>query len=91
MSNDTRTLAEVLGPWQQPDWESSLIERCRLAWSVPFRDLADAQLAMLLDQRFAVGYLLPIARERLKRGTSNDTELYDGQLQSAVARTANAA
>ena len=91
MTNDTLSLADILGPWQQPDWESGLIERCHLAWSIPFRDLTDGQLAMLLRQDCAVTYLLPIARERLKKGTPDDTELYDGELQSAVDSAANVA
>ena len=91
MSNESLSLADVLGPWQQPDWESGLIERCRLAWSTPFRDLTDGQLAMLLRQSFAVTHLLPIAQERLQNATSDDTELYDGELQSAVDSATNVA
>jgi len=26
------TLAEILGPWVEPDWDSGLIARCRGAW-----------------------------------------------------------
>ena len=88
MSKDAFCLAEVIGPWQQPNWESGLIEQCRLAWNIPFSDLTDGQLAMLLRQDYAVSYLLPIARERLTRGTPDDTELYDGELQRAVLHAA---
>jgi hypothetical protein len=91
MSNETLSLADVLGPWQQPDWDSGLIEQCRLAWSTPFRDLTDGQLAMLIRQDFAVTHLLPIARARLKAAKPDDTELYDGELQSTVDSATDAA
>ncbi len=29
------TVAEILGPWVEPDWDSGLIARCREAWNKP--------------------------------------------------------
>ncbi len=84
MSDNALCLADVLGPWQQPDWDSGLIEQCRLTWQTPFRELNSGQLAMLLRQGFAVSHLLPVAQSRIRDGIDDDTELYDGELQSAV-------
>lgn len=84
MSADNRSIADLLGPWVQPDWNSGLIERCRIAWNKPLRDLSREELATLLRQRIAVEHLLPIARHRLEHGIDDDTEMYDGELESAV-------
>lgn len=84
MSDDTLSLADILGPWQQPDWDSGLIEQCRLAWMTPIRELTNGRLAILLRQQFAVTHLLSNAQERIHSGIDDDTELYDGELQAAV-------
>jgi hypothetical protein len=90
MTTDTISIADLLGPWVEPDWDSGLIERCRNAWSKPLRDLTNQELATLLRQRFAVEQLLSIASQRVLDGVDDDTEIYDGELESAIeyARTA---
>jgi hypothetical protein len=91
MTNDTISLADLLGPWVEPDWDSGLIERCRNAWSKPLRDLTNQELATLLRQRIAVEQLLPIASQRVLDGFDDDTEIYDGELQSAIKYSRKAA
>jgi len=88
---DTISLADLLGPWVEPDCDSSLIERCRNAWSKPLRDLTNQELATLLRQRFVVDHLLPIATQRVLDGFDDDSEIYDGELQSAIEYARNAA
>lgn len=84
MITETISVADLLGPWVDPDWDSGLIERCRNAWSKPLRDLTNQELATLLRQRFAVEYILPIARKRVLNGFDDKTEIYDGELENAI-------
>ena len=91
MSNERISLADILGPWVEPDWQSGLIERCRNAWSTPLPELTNEQLATLLRQRFAVEHLLPIAQQRVREGFDDDTELSDGELERAIEHASNAA
>ena len=81
---DNISVAQILGPWVEPDWDSGLIARCREAWNKPLRDLSREELATLLRQRFAVEQLLPIAKKRLADGVDHDTEMFDGELQEAI-------
>ncbi len=81
---DKISIADILGPWINPDWDSGLIDRLREAWNKPIRDLSNEDLATLLRQRFAVEQILPIARQRLADGIDDDMEIFDGELQEAI-------
>jgi hypothetical protein len=81
---DKISIADILGPWINPDWDSGLIDRLREAWNKPIRDLSNEDLATLLRQRFAVEQILPIARQRLADGIDDETEIFDGELQEAI-------
>jgi hypothetical protein len=83
MSIADKSLADLLGNWIQPDWDSGLIKRCRIAWTKPLRELSREELATLLRQRVAVEHLLPLARERLRSG-DDDSELFAGELEQAI-------
>lgn len=83
-TTDNISVAEILGPWVEPDSDSGLIARCRAAWNKPLRDLSREELATLLRQRFAVERLIPVARKRLEDGIDDDTEMFDGELQEAI-------
>jgi hypothetical protein len=91
MTTDTISIADILGPWVEPDWDSGLIARCRNAWSKPLRDLSREELATLLRQRFAIEHLLPIAKKRLADGDDDDTEIFDGELAEAIEYATKAA
>jgi hypothetical protein len=78
------TIAALLGPWVEPDWDSGLIGRCRMAWNKPLRDLSNEELATLLRQRIAVEHILPLARKRVEDGIEDDTEMYEGELEAAI-------
>jgi hypothetical protein len=79
------TLAQILGPWQQPDFESGLIARCRNAWDKPLESLSNHELVTCLQQDLAIAHILPLAKKRLHEKFDDDTELVDGQLAEALA------
>jgi hypothetical protein len=89
-TTDDISVAELLGPWVEPDWDSGLIARCREAWNKPLRELSREELASMLRQRFAVERLLPVAKKRLEDGKDDDTEMFDGELQEAIAYASKA-
>lgn len=91
MSDDTISVADILGPRVEPDWDSSLIDRFRRAWSRPLRDLSREELATLLRQRIAVEHVLPVARQRLQSGVDDETEMHDGELEAAIEDASRAA
>src|SRR4051812_4518901 len=84
MTPAERKMSDVLGPWERSASESSLVERCRLAWEKPFGCLSNHEMATFLNQRFAVEDLLPLAKKRIQDRFDDDTELYDGHLASAI-------
>jgi hypothetical protein len=79
-----RSVAGILGPWNDPHFESGLIQRCKEAWNKPIESLTNKELATLLQQRIAVDYILPTARDRLANSIDDGTEFYEGELQTAV-------
>jgi hypothetical protein len=91
MTGDTISIADILGQWVEPAWNSSLIERCRNAWNKPLRELTNGELATLLRQRLAVEHILPVASKRMLDGFDDETELYDGELESAIEYARQAA
>ncbi len=86
----SQCVADVEGPWADPDFESSLIERCRSNWSVPVAEISNYALATFIRQRIALVLLLPEARQRIESGFTDGTELYDEELSVAVLEALNA-
>lgn len=78
------TLARILGPWQQPDFESGLIARCREAWDKPLESLSRLELVTCLQQDLAVDHIIPVAKKKLHEAVDDDSELFEGQLADAV-------
>jgi hypothetical protein len=78
------SVADLLGPWVEPGWNSGLIGRCRNAWSKPLPQLTNEELATLLRQRIAVDHLVLIGQRRVQEGIDDGTEMYDGELEAAV-------
>jgi contact-dependent growth inhibition (CDI) system CdiI-like immunity protein len=81
---DKLSVADILGPWVEPDWDSGLIDRCRRAWNKPLKELSREEMATLLRQRIAVEHILPIAQQRLQEAADDDTEMYEGELAAAI-------
>jgi len=78
------SVADVEGPWVDPDFDSGLIERCRRYWNVPVPELPNEILATYLRQRIAFQLVMPEARKRLEAGFDDDSEIYDGELAQAL-------
>lgn len=86
---ETRSVADIVGPWLQPNFESSLIERLRSNWSTPVEQVSNYVLATFIRQRIALTLVLPEAQRRLAIGYCDDTELYDEELFVAVSETSH--
>jgi hypothetical protein len=79
----SQSVADVLGPWIDSDFDSGLIERLRRAWSIPIPELPNQMLATFLRQELAMEVILPEAKKRLEAGIDDDSELYEGELAAA--------
>lgn len=75
-----RSVADIVGPWVNPDFDSGLIERCRKAWDVPI----DKMLATFLRQDIATDWILDEAYKRLEVALDDDSEIYEGELAATV-------
>lgn len=84
MNAESRSLSEIVGPWQQPKIESGLIERCRAAWGKPLETLTNRELATFLRQKIAVEHMMPIAQQRVAHRVVDDSEIDDGELATAI-------
>ena len=82
-----RTVEDVAGPWQEPEFDSGLIHRCRDNWRVPVTDLSNAVLATFLRQGIALAIVAPEAERRITANIHDDSELYDDELASALKET----
>jgi hypothetical protein len=81
---ESRSVADVEGPWVEPDFDSGLIERCRKNWSIPVGKLSNYALSTFLRQRFALQIVIPEGQRRLQVKFVDGTELYDDELINAV-------
>jgi hypothetical protein len=86
VDNDKKSIADMLGPWTDPNFPSGLIQRCKGAWNKPLRELTNLELATFLDQRIGVDQVLPIAKNRLESKIDDYTEFYEGHLKASVER-----
>jgi hypothetical protein len=78
------SVADILGPWIDPDSDSGLIDRCRKSWCIPIDKLSNEMLATFLRQEIATDAILQEANKRLTAGFDDDSELYAGELTAAV-------
>ncbi len=79
-----KCVADVEGPWVEPELNSGLIQRCRNNWSVPISQVTNHVLATFIRQRFALSITIPEAKFRLERRYIDNSELYDEELEVAV-------
>jgi hypothetical protein len=82
--HEQTTVADVEGPWVDPQWESGLIGRCKRGWNTPVAELTNDLLATYLRQKIALSLVVPEARKRIAAGFVDDTELYDDELAEAL-------
>lgn len=78
------TAEDVEGPWQEPDFKSGLIDRCRKHWTTPVEELSNNILAMYLRQKIAPSLMIPEAQKRIAAGFTDDSELYETELTNAL-------
>ncbi len=79
-----RKVSDIEGPWVQPDFESSLIKRCRENWDKPINNISNEVLATFLRQGFALELIVPEANRRIKANFIDGTELYEEELINAI-------
>jgi hypothetical protein len=72
-----KSVADVEGPWRNPNFESGLIIRLRNAWHKPVNKLSKEQLATFLRQRVALLLIIREARRRLEDGFEEGSEMYE--------------
>ena len=81
---ERRSVADIEGAWNEPDFDSGLIRRCRNNWSVPVCDLTNQALSTFLRQKFALQIVIPEGKRRLQANFIDDTELYPEELANAI-------
>lgn len=86
---ENRCVADLEGPWIEPELNSSLIARCRSNWSIPVSEISNYVLATFIRQRKALPLALPEAKRRLAAEFVDGTELYDDELLVAVSDAPN--
>ena len=82
----SKSVADIEGPWNDPDWDSGLVARCKQYWSVPANELPDLAVATYLEQCIATQLMMEEARRRIALGRPDDSEFFDGQLCEALRR-----
>ena len=84
---NTKRVADIDGPWVEPDWDSGLIDRLRRSWNIPICELSNEMLATFLRQDIATDWILEEAIKRLNAGFDDDSEMYEGELAEKVQQT----
>ncbi|WP_141753251.1 hypothetical protein [Duganella sp. HH101] len=82
---EKRTVADIVGPWVEPAFNSSLIERCRDNWSAPVGEITNYVLATFIRQKIALGLVVPEAQRRIASGFTDETEILEDELALAIA------
>ena len=83
---NSKSVADIMGPWVDTDCVTNLMERCRDAWNVPIRELSNELLATFLRQEIATDSILEEAIRRLDAGFDDESEMYEGELAEKVQK-----
>ena len=78
------SIKDIEGEWVDPDFNSSLIERCRENWSKPINELSNYVLATFLRQKLGLSITISEAKKRIEVNYIDGTELYDEELENAL-------
>ncbi|MGO4377656.1 hypothetical protein [Pseudoduganella sp. RAF53_2] len=81
---EKRAVADIVGPWIEPCFNSSLFERCRENWLVPVGEISNFVLATFIRQQIALGLVVPEAQRRIASGFTDETEILDDELELAI-------
>lgn len=84
MAKQAFSIADIEGPWVEPQFASSLIDRCRSGWNTPVGELTNELLATYLRQKIATRLIVPEARRRIAERCVDGTELYEEELAEAL-------
>ena len=87
---NSRCVADIEGPWVDPNFDSGLIARCREYWTVPVSELPNGILATYLRQRIALPLIIPEADNRIAGQVDDDSEMFVGELHEALEAARNA-
>jgi len=82
---EKRTIADIVGPWIEPDFNSSLTERCRNNRPVPVGTISNSVMATFIRQRIALSIVIPEAQGRIVAGFEDGTEILDDELLIAIS------
>lgn len=80
----SKSVSDIEGPWVDTEVSTGLIERCKRYWDTPVNQLPDEMLATYLRQEIAIQLMIEEAERRLAGGTADGSELYDGELATAL-------
>ncbi|MDX3773865.1 hypothetical protein QE250_07055 [Chromatiaceae bacterium AAb-1] len=79
-----RSVADIEGPWVEQSIDSGLIQRCKENWHVPISNLSNYALATFIRQKLGLIICIPEAKRRIAIEFTDDTEIYDEELEYAV-------
>lgn len=82
---EQRSVGDIEGSWREPEFDSSLIQRCRENWAVPIGQVTNHVLATFIRQRVGLSIGVPEADRRIEARHDDGSEMYDGELVSALA------
>jgi hypothetical protein len=81
----TKTLEELDGcDWDEPTFPSHIVTESHRIRKKPIADLTNEELRLAISQKMGLGYLLPLAIERLDANPMADGDYYAGDLLAAV-------
>ena len=84
MSNPSKSLEELDGPWAGPPWDTDLIVRVNQLRKRPIGTLGAEDLRVLIGQEIGLPRLIPLALDVLEREPLAEGDFYPGDLLSAV-------
>jgi hypothetical protein len=90
-SKQFTSVADVAGPWVDPNFDSGLIRRCKRGWNTPVAELTNELLSTYLRQKIALTLVVPEAKRRIDAKFVDDTEMYDEELENALKLAARQA
>ena len=82
---EQRSVGDIEGPWREPEFDSSLIQRCRENVTVPIGQVTNHVLATFIRQRIGLSIGVPEAECRIEARYDDGSEMYHGELASALA------
>lgn len=80
-----KNLNEIEGEsWPDPDYDSYLVKECHRLRTVPLRDFTVEDLRIMIGQDVGLGFLIPLAPQRLESDPLVEGDYYPGDLLSSV-------